>query len=102
MLLYYYAIKGMFLFGLVRSYVKFEPLQKHWLFLSILYTLGLAFLSWVFVVNTNPQVTTRAWQIWLLKTFVLVIVYFKLLERFDEGMIFWVIFLVGGFGLIWF
>ena len=47
---YYIGIKAAFLFGLVHSFVKFEPLQKHWLFLGLLYTAGLAIVSWVFFV----------------------------------------------------
>ena len=102
MQLYYYGIKGMFLFGLVRSFVKFEPLQKHWLFLAILYTGGIGFLSWVFILNMNPQIPVRAWQIWLGETLVLVALYFKLLSKFDEGMFFWVLLLAGGAGLMCF
>jgi hypothetical protein len=102
MLLYYFGIKGAFLFGLARSYVSFEPLQKHALFLSVLYTAGVAFLSWAVFMPLNPTATTRDWQIWLAKTFVLTLIYFKLLSRFDEGMIFWILFLGGGLGLIWF
>jgi hypothetical protein len=101
MLLYYLGVKGAFLFGLARSYVSFEPLQKHWLFMSILYTAGIAFLSRVFSVFFTGF-TDYKWHIWLLETFVLVIIYFKLLSRFDEGMLFWIIFLFGGAGLIWF
>ena len=37
---YYIGIKAAFLFSLVHAFVKFEPLQKHWLFLGLLYTAG--------------------------------------------------------------
>ena len=33
---------------------------------------------------------------------LLVLLYFKLLSKFDEGMLFWMIFLAGFLGLIWF
>jgi hypothetical protein len=42
---YYIAIKAMFFFSLVHAFVKFDTLQKHWFFLAILYTAGVAALS---------------------------------------------------------
>ena len=47
---YYLAIKAMFFYSLVHAFVKFENLQKHWLFLALLYTAGVAGLSWVWFV----------------------------------------------------
>ena len=42
---YYLAIKAVFLFGLVHAFVKFEPLQKHWFFMGLLYAAGVVLLS---------------------------------------------------------
>lgn len=47
---YYVGIKAAFLYGLVHAFVKYEPLQKHWLFLGLLYTAGVVMLSWVWFV----------------------------------------------------
>ena len=103
--LYYLAMKGMFLCGLVRSYVVYDPLRKHWLGMAVLYTLGIAFLSYVFLFGPGVQLEPRPWefvilgtlgwskdrfrQVWLVETLVLSALYFKLLDRFDEGWIFW-------------
>ena len=35
------------------------------------------------------------WQAWLLETLILSTVYFKLMARFDEGVIFWTLLLLG-------
>ena len=114
MVVYYYFIKIFLFFSIVRILVKFEPMQKHWLFLGVLYTLGVAFVSWVFLVAPSPN-PAALWQgqsvqvvrqllglsqqqgfrIWLGETFVLSTLYFKLLIRFDEGVIFWTLLLLG-------
>ena len=102
MLIYYFSLKALLLFSLARAYVMFEPLQKSWLFLSLLYTAGVAALSKVIFLSVLPTMTSQEWQFWLAKTFVLVVVYFKLLSKFDEGMLFWIIFLGGWIGLVLF
>jgi len=55
MVVYYYFIKIFLFFSIVRILVKFEPMQKHWLFLGVLYTLGVAFVSWVFPGGAEPE-----------------------------------------------
>lgn len=120
MLIYYFALKIAFFFGLVKTFTKFEPLQKHWFFVACLYTVGLAGLSWVFVlapqqvpswrslevdlgVNvglispraTPAEVVWRAWQIWLGLTLALSSVYFGLMAKFSEGLLFWVLLISG-------
>jgi hypothetical protein len=100
--LYYIGLKAVFFYMLVHSYVKFDALEKHWLFLSVLYVLGIAFLSYVFLMA--PQLvnwTKQDWLIWLGKNLVIVAVYFKLLARFDEGILFWLL-LIGGVFIVWF
>ena len=91
---YYIAIKAMFFYSLVHSFVKFENLQKHWLFLALLYTAGVALLSFVWFVLPG-QMQIGAWQTWLVKTLVIAVIYFKLLDRFDEGVMFWILLVAG-------
>jgi hypothetical protein len=110
---YYLAMKAAFLFGLVRIQVKFETMKDHWLFLGVLYTLGVAFLSFVFLTSWQefpwPAWQRRVaaviglspWQSWLAQTFVLSTLYFWLMAKFDEGVIFWTLLLLGIL-LVWF
>lgn len=98
---YYIGIKAAFFYGLVHSFVKFENLQKHWLFIGLLYTLGVVGLSWVWFVAPQQSPDWRAWGVFWLKTGVIAVVYFKLLERFDEGILFWLL-LVAGLGVVYF
>ena len=97
---YYLAIKAVFLFGLVHSFVKFETLQKNWLFIALLYAAGVALLSWVWLVLPG-QYQTRPWLIWVAENAVISVIYFKLLERFDEGWIFWTL-IMAGLGVVYF
>lgn len=97
---YYLAIKAVFLFGLVHSFVKFETLQRNWLFIALLYAAGVALLSWVWLVLPG-QYQTRPWLIWVAENAVISVIYFKLLERFDEGWIFWTL-IMAGLGVVYF
>jgi hypothetical protein len=111
--LYYLGMKTFFLYSLVRTQVKFEPLRESWLFLAFLYTAGIAFLSYAFLQSWNAiqwqgwqlqfanWLGVTPWQAWIGQTFVLSAFYFKLLSRFDEGILFWVL-LVLGLGLVYF
>ena len=45
----YLFIKFLFFYSLVRTQIKFEPMKDHFVFLGILYTSGIAFLSYVFL-----------------------------------------------------
>ena len=113
MLIYYAAIKLMFFYSLVRAQVKSEALQKHYIFLAFIYTLAVAFLSamlvfswldgnwapWQIVVAQKLRISP--WLSWLLQTFVISAIYFKLIYRFDEGMIF-VILIILGLGVVYF
>jgi hypothetical protein len=100
-LIYYYVIKAVFLFSLVRILVKFDTMKDHWLFLGVLYTSGIAFLSYVFIMAPQDVPDWRSWQIWLAKFFGLSTLYFWLLSKFDEGVIFWTVLLLGML-LVWF
>ena len=97
---YYLAIKAVFFFGLVHAFVKFETLQKNWFFMALLYAAGVTLLSWVWLVLPG-QYQTRPWQIWVAENAVISVIYFKLLERFDEGWIFWTL-ILAGLGVVWF
>lgn len=98
----YFVLKGVLLIAMAPAIVLYEPLQKHWFFLSVLYTGLLAALSWLFILNMHPGIPADSWKVWLLMSFGLVALYFKLLTIFDEGFLFWVIFLGGLAGLLWF
>jgi hypothetical protein len=110
---YYLAIKAVFFFSLVRTLVKFETMKEHWLFLGVLYTAGVAFLSYVFLTSWQEfpwapwQLSVAAlvgvspWQAFLGETLLLSTLYFWLLARFDEGVIFWTLLLLGIL-LVWF
>jgi hypothetical protein len=100
-ILYYYLMKAVFLFSLVRILVKFETMKDHWLFLGILYTAGITFLSYVFLMAPQDNPDWRSWQIWLAKFLGLSTLYFYLLSKFDEGVIFWTVLLLGML-LVWF
>jgi hypothetical protein len=102
--LYYFGLKTVFFYMLVYSFIKFENLQRHWLFLSLLYTAGVAFLSFVFLLAPGIARywgSMNYWWIWLGQTLVIAAVYFKLLARFDEGILFWLI-LMAGVGVVLF
>jgi hypothetical protein len=109
--LYYFLIKIIFLFSLVQAQVKYDLVKDHYVFLGILYTAGVAFLSLAFLVSWQGQdFPSRAlevkvsqalgvtlWVAWLIETLILSTVYFKLMARFDEGVVFWTLLLLGIF-----
>jgi hypothetical protein len=110
---YYLFLKVVFFFSLVRIQVKFDTMKDHWLFLGILYTTGVAFLSYVFLFSwqkfewANWQLGVarnlgiRPEQAFVAETFVLSTVYFWLMAKFDEGVIFWTLLLLGLL-VVWF
>jgi hypothetical protein len=106
-------MKIMFLYGLVRTQVKFEPMKEHWLLLAILYTGGVTILSYVFIFSMQPftappwqqriaqAIGVSPWLAWVGETLLLSALYFRMLGKFDEGAFFWVL-IVLGFALVWF
>jgi len=107
-IIYYYALKFTIFFSIVKALVKFETLGHHFLFLGILYTSLVAFLSYVFILTTNPgafnahwvltihqSTQISPWLIWLAATLGLSSLYFKLLSKFDEGVLFWLLLVLG-------
>ena len=98
----YLLMKGVFFFSLVRTLVKFDVMQRYYILLAMIYTAGIAFLSYVFLWSWQenpPPLYDR--QVWLAQSFGIATVYFWLLNRFDEGIIFWIL-LVLGLGVVWF
>ena len=104
----YFFLKFLLFFSIVKALVRFETLGNHFLFLGILYTSLIAFISYVFVVTTQPtafhypwvirinqSTGLSPWLIWLAATLVLSTVYFKLLNKFAEGALFWVLLILG-------
>jgi hypothetical protein len=104
---YYFFIKIVFFFGLVRAQLRFDLIKDHWLFLGTLYTAGVAFLSFVFLVSwqnlawapwqirVGETLGVSPWIAWLGETFLLSTLYFWLMAKFDEGVIFWTLLLLG-------
>jgi hypothetical protein len=60
--LLYLFIKFLFFYGLVRSQVRFDALKDHWLFVGLLYSAGIAFLSFVFIASWQ-LISWAPWQI---------------------------------------
>ncbi len=109
--LYYFLIKIVFFFNLVRAQVKYDLVKDHYVFLGILYTAAVAFLSLAFLVSWQGQdfpvralevkvsqaLGVTLWQAWLGETLIISTIYFKLMARFDEGVVFWTLLLLGIF-----
>jgi hypothetical protein len=89
--IYYYGMKVFLFASLLSSLVKFEPLQKHTLALSILYTALVALLSYVFLLSQHRQPDYELWQYWLGMNFLLTWAYFGLLARFSDSKLLWLI-----------
>ena len=107
--IYYFFIKIVFFFSLVRAQIKSDLLRDHFLFLAIVYTAAVAFLSYAFFVSWTGQdfperylevrvsqaVGVTHWVAWLGLTLILSATYFKLMAKFDEGVVFWTLLLLG-------
>ena len=53
--LYYFLIKIGFFYSLVRAQVTYDLIKDHYLFLGVLYTAAVAFLSLAFLVSWQGQ-----------------------------------------------
>jgi hypothetical protein len=110
--IYYYFIKITFFFALVRAQLKSDLIKDHFIFLGVLYTAAVWFLSYMFMVSSRGpdsvpgrdwaweiQLSTALnqtrWVTWLAETLLLSTLYFKLMAKFDEGVIFWTLLLLG-------
>lgn len=109
----YLFMKLVFFYSLVRALIKYDTLRDHWLFLGLLYSGGIAFLSYIFIFGWQ-QIQWPAWQLriaqtvgvspyvaWVGETFLLSTLYFRFLSKIEEGAIFWVLILLG-LALVWF
>jgi hypothetical protein len=104
---YYLFIKMVFFFSLVRAQIKSDLIKDHYIFLGVLYTAAVAFLSWVFIFGwqdwiwpvwvmlPSQRLGVDPWKMWLGETLLLSTFYFRLMARFDEGVIFWTLLLLG-------
>lgn len=95
LIVFYAFLKAGFLYSLIRVQVKFEPMKDHFILFAVMYTAAVAFLSYVFFVAPQENPNWRAWEIWLGKIFGIYLLYFWLLSKYDEGVIFWTLLLVG-------
>jgi hypothetical protein len=104
----YYFLKFTIFFSIVKALVRFETLGNHFLSLGILYTSLVAFISYVFILTTQPdafradwvlwirqQTGLSPWLSWLAATLGVSTLYFKLLSKFDEGVLFWILLVLG-------
>lgn len=93
--LVYYAMKVVLFASIVRALVTAESLQRYTLWLAGFYTAAVAFLSYIFLVGPQSNPNWELWQYWLGLNFLLSAFYFKLIARFDEGRLFWLILPMG-------
>lgn len=93
--LIYYAMKVVLFASIVRALVTAESLQRYTLWLAVFYTAVVAFLSYIFLVGPQTNPNWELWQYWLGLNLLLSAFYFKLIARFDEGNLFWVILPLG-------
>ncbi len=104
----YFFLKFLLFFSIVKALVRFEALGKHSLFLGILYTSLVALISYVFLISTGSVAFRASWILWihgltglspwlswLAATLVVSTVYFTLLVKFDEGILFWILLVLG-------
>ncbi|WP_422926464.1 hypothetical protein [Singulisphaera sp. PoT] len=94
---YFLFIKLVFFYSIVRVLVKFDPMKDHVVFLGVIYTAGVAFLSFIVQSSYQHALNLGRWEMWLAETFVLSTFYFWLMAKYDEGVIFWTLLLLGIF-----
>jgi hypothetical protein len=103
----YFFLKLMLFFALVKALVKSDTLGEHPFFFGVIYTGLVAFISYVFILSTNPNAFRAAWllrasrsthlspwMVWLAATLLLSTAYFKLLSKVD-GIGFWIVLVLG-------
>lgn len=104
-LLIYLGMKAFLLVSLVGVLMKTDALREQTLGLSTIYTVGVAFLSYIFLVGPSsgamgPEEWTN-WLKWLGATFVVSLVYFKSLVWFEESRLFWFVVALAA-AVVWF
>ena len=95
----YLGMKAFLLVSLVGVLTKTDAMRDQTLGLSLIYTVGLAFLSIIFLVGPNSEaIGTEGWKNWLTwlgATYVVSLVYFKSLVWFEESSLFWLVLMLG-------
>jgi hypothetical protein len=87
----YYGFKTILLASMVRALVVAEPLKRHVLTMSVVYTAIVALLSYAFLLSQHADPNYRLWQVWLGVNLAMTYAYFKLLTTFDESALFWLV-----------
>ncbi len=100
----YLGLNAFLLVSLVGALMRTDALRQQTLGLSVIYTVGVTFLSYTFFVgptgdSQGPEYWLM-WQIWLGVTFFLSWLYFKSLLWFEETSLFWIV-VAAGTGLLW-
>jgi hypothetical protein len=101
------ALRLVFFYSLVRILIKFDTMKDHWFFLGVLFTAATGFLAYMFLWSW-AEITWPSWQVqiarnfgivpwqaYLGEVFLLSTLYFWLMAKFDEGVIFWTLLLLG-------
>jgi hypothetical protein len=101
----YLGLKAFLLVSLVGALMRTDALRQQTLGLSLIYTVGLGFLSYTFLIGPSMAdlgpAGWRNWQIWLGGSFALSLLYFKSLIWFEESRFFWIVVALGAGG-VWF
>lgn len=101
----YFGMKAFLFVSLVGALMKSVPMREQTMGLSVIYTAGVAFLSYVFLIGPNADSATpedwQKWGIWLGETFALSWLYFKGLTWFEDSKLFWVVVALGA-AVVWF
>ncbi|MDX2035791.1 MAG: hypothetical protein SFX72_04010 [Isosphaeraceae bacterium] len=105
--IYYFFLKIVLFFGIVKSLSQFDFLHKYLLLLSGFYTAAVALLSWIFIfgwqqkqwpswqVAIAERIGVTPWQSWVGQTFLISSLYFWLMVKFEETSFFWVLLIFG-------
>jgi hypothetical protein len=88
-LVIYYGLKTVLIASIVAAFVRAEPLRQYKIFLALLSTAGVAFLSWVFLLSQLDMVDLRLWGMWLGANFAGMLFFLWLLERLENNFFFW-------------
>jgi hypothetical protein len=98
-LIVYLVIKAAFFATLLKAFVSSESLQeKPWL-MALVYTGGVAALSYIYFVM-GGAISPDYWKHWVIVNLVLSFLYYWLLARFEDvAVIYWTV-LILGLGLI--
>jgi len=106
-LLMYYGLKIFFLFSLVAAILKAEPLREQLFGLALVYTMAVAFLSYVFLIGPHVATQVAGWHNWtewgiaLAFTCILTWIYFRCVVWFENSSLLWFILAAGFLLAVW-